>query len=193
MADFSATAGMGMFSSFLGSLTSAFGAYEGGEAEKAMYDYQAGVARMNAQIAEQNATYASQVGELKAGEYGYQAAQQLGMIKATQGSHGLDVRSGSAAQVQSSQKLVSATEVADMRSNAARVAYSYRNMAQQDIAQAGVDTLAGQNAMTAGMIKADTSIIGGAQSVSQQWLQASRVGMFSGNSYGSSNSQPFGG
>ena len=62
----------------LGSLTSAFGGYEAGQDEKKMYDYQAGVARLNAQIADQNAQYASDVGELQAGAYGYKAARRLG-------------------------------------------------------------------------------------------------------------------
>ena len=167
----------GMGSTFLGSLTTAFGNYEQGQAEGKMYDYQAGVARMNATIAEQNAQYVSDVGELQAGQFGYKAGQQLGQIKAVQASHGLDVRSGSAAQVQESQKLVSATDMSMIRSNAARAAFNYRNEAAADVAQAGADVAAGQNARTAGMIKAATSVIGGATSVDQQWLQGQKAGL----------------
>ncbi len=191
MADPSYAAMSGMFSTFLGSLTSAFGGYEQGQSEKAMYDYQAGVARLNATIAEQNATYASDIGELQAGQYGWKAAQQLGSIKSAQASHGLDIRSGSAAQVQSSQKLVSETDMTFIRSNAAKTAYNYRNMAVQSTAQAGLDTLAGQNAASAGMLKAATSIIGGASAVSDQWLKATQVGMYGPSSGGGTN-QTFG-
>ena len=174
----------------LGGITSAFGSYEAGQDEKKMYDYQAGVARLNAQIADQNAQYASDVGELQAGEFGYKAAQQLGAIKSVQASHGLDIRSGSAAAVQASQKLVSATDMAAIRSNAAKTAFNYRQQAGADIAQAGVDTFAGRNAATAGLIKADTSIIGGATSVDQQWLQGQKSGLW--GSPGGSNNQTFG-
>jgi hypothetical protein len=162
----------------LGSLTSALGGYETGQSEKEMYDYQAGVARLNATIADQNAEYASQIGEQQAGLYGYKAAQQLGQIKSVQASHGLDIRSGSAAQVQASQRLVSATDMAAIRSNAAKTAFNYRNLAAGDIAQAGADVVAGRNAATAGMIKADTSLIGGASAVDQQWLQGQKAGLW---------------
>jgi hypothetical protein len=164
----------------LGSLTSAIGAYETGQSEKEMYDYQAGVARLNATIADQNAQYASDIGEQQAGLFGYKAAAQLGTIKSVQASHGLDIRSGSAAEVQASQKLVSATDMAAIRSNAAKTAFNYRNLATADIAQAGADVIAGTNAATAGMIKADTSIIGGASAVDQQWLQGQKSGLWGG-------------
>ena len=179
----------GIGSTFLGALTSAFAGFEEGRAEKKMYDYQAGVARLNAQIAEQNAKYASDVGELQAGEFGYRAAAQLGQIKAAQASHGLDVRSGSPAQVQQSQQLMSAVDMAAIRSNAAKTAYNYRTEAVQASAQAGLDVMAGRNAALAGDVKAATSIIGGAASVSQEWLQGQKMGL-----WGNSNpNQTFGG
>ena len=168
----------GMFSTFLGGLTSAFGAYQEGQAEKKMYDYQAGVARLNTQIAEQNATYASQIGELQAGQYGYRAGQIAGQIKSAQGSHGLDVRSGSAKDVQDSQRLMSQTEMTNIRSNAAMTAYNYRNQAVSSTAQAGMDTLAGRNVASAGMVKASSSILGAASSVSSEWLQGQKYGMW---------------
>jgi len=178
MVDNTYLGGLGMFNTFLGGITSAIGGFEQGQAEKRMYDYQAGIARLNAQISEQNAKYASDVGELQAGMYGTKAAQQLGAIKSTQASHGLDIRSGSAAQVQASERLVSATDMAAIRSNAARTAFNYREMAQQGAAQAGLDVMAGRTAATAGMIRAATSIIGGATSVSSQWLTGQKAGLW---------------
>lgn len=178
----------GMGTSFLGSLTSVFGDIAQGQDEKKMYDYQAGVARMNAQISEQNAKYASDVGELQAGQAGLRGAATLGMIKATQGSHGLDVRSGSAAQVQQSQSLINVIDQTAIRSGAAKTAFNYRNMAAAESAQAGADVIAGDNAAAAGTVKAATSIIGGASSVDQQWLQGQKAGLWGNNS-----NQTFGG
>ena len=169
---------MGIGQTILGGITSAFGAYEQGQSEKKMYDYQKGVAQLNAQIAEQNAEYATQVGELQAGAYGWKAAQTLGNIKATQASHGLDVRSGSPLQVQQSQQLVSATDMAAIRSNAAKTAYNYRNEAAGATAQASAMDAAGSNAASASIVKASTSIMGAASSVDQQWLQGQKAGLW---------------
>ena len=181
MADISTNTAIGyggIGSTVLGGITSIFGDIAEGQAQKKAYDYQAGVARMRAQISEQNANYASDVGELQAGAYGYKAGQQLGMIKAVQGSHGLDVRSGSAAQVQASQKLISQTDMTAIRSNAAKTAFNYRQEAQQNVAQAGLDTMAGQNAVSASMIKADSSFLSTVSSVSSEWLQGTKSGLW---------------
>src|SRR5208337_837529 len=143
-----AMGGMGMASTFLGGLVSAFGAFEGGQAQKQMYDYQAGIAQFNEQIAQQNSEYAIQVGEIQAQQAGLKGAQQLGLIKSGQSAAGLDINTGSAAQVQASQKAITGLDVAAVRSNAAKTAYNYRVQAVQFGAQAGLDTLAGQNAAT---------------------------------------------
>jgi len=172
----------GMASTFLGGLTSAFGAYEQGQSEGKMYDYQAGVARMNAQIAEQNASTTSATGEFNAMLSGLRGAATMGTMKAAQASHGLDVRSGSAQQVQQSQGMFNQLNQSAIRSDAAKTAYNYRTQAAASIAEAGADTFAGENARTAGMIKADTSLIGAASSVSQQWLQGQKAGLPGNNS-----------
>lgn len=179
---------IGIGSTFLGSLTSAYGDLMQGRAEQKMYDYQAGVARMNAQIAEQNAQTASGTGEFNAMLSGLRGAAASGAMKSAQGSHGLDVRSGSAKQVQDSQGMFNRLNQTVIRSDAAKTAFNYRNQAAAGIAQADADTIAGQNARTTSTIKATTSIIGGASSVSQQWLQGQKMGVWGNNS-----NQTFGG
>ena len=178
----------GMGTSFLGSLTSVFGDLEQGRAEKEMYDYQAGIARLNAQISQQNASIASETGEFNAMLSGLRGAAALGSMKAIQGSHGLDVRSGSASQVQQSQGLFNRLDQTVIRSDAAKTAFNYQTQASSQSAQAGADTIAGKNAATAATIKADTSIIGGASSVDQQWLQGQKAGL-----WGNTSNQTFGG
>ena len=179
---------LGIGQTILGGITSAFAGYEEGQAKKKMYDYQAGVARMNALISEKNAQYASDIGELQAGQMGLRGAATLGQIKATQGAHGLDVRSGSAQQVQQSQSLINLIDQTAIRSGAAKTAFNYRTQAQGQIAEAGADTFAGKNAATEGTIKASTSILGAASSVDQQWLQGQKMGLWGNNS-----NQAFGG
>lgn len=169
---------VGMGTTMLGGLTSALGSIFQGQSQQQMYNYQAGVARLNQQIAEQNAVYAEQVGEQQATQAGLQGAQRLGQIKVAQASSGLDIRSGSAAQVQQSQKLVTAMDLATIRSNAAKTAYNYRVTGVQYGAQAGLDTVSGQNAMTSGFIGASSSILGAASSVSSQWLRGQQLGLW---------------
>lgn len=169
---------IGMGTTFLGGITSAIGAFVGGEAQQQMYNYQAGIAKLNAQIAQQNATYATQVGEIQATQAGLQGGQRLGQIKAAQGASGLDVNSGSAKQVQSSQQLITASDTAAIRSNAARTAYNYANQAVGFTAQANLDTVAGQNARLSGLIGAGSSLLGAASSVSSQWLRGQQLGLW---------------
>lgn len=168
----------GIGATLLGGLTSAFGSLIGGQDQQEMYNYQAGIANLNAQIAYQNATYASNVGEIQAAQAGLQGGQQLGKIKAAQSASGLDVNTGSAKQIQTSQAEVIQQNTAAIRSNAARTAYNYETQAVGYKAQANLDTLAGQNARTAGVIGAFSSIVGAASSVSSEWLRGNQLGMF---------------
>lgn len=171
-------AGMGATAG--GSLLSAGGSIASGFANKSMYDYQASIAQLNQQIDLQNAEFSRQTGEQQALQSGMKSAQQLGQIKVAQAASGFDVRSGSNAQVQASQKQIAMMDQNQIRSNAAKTAYGFQEQATMAGAQADVYKAAGSNAMTAGIIGAGSSILGGAASVSNEWLQASKVGMFNG-------------
>ena len=166
---------IGIGSTIAGGLAGAIGSLFGGSAQQQMYDYQAGIAKLNAQIAEQNAVYATQAGEAQAMQAGLAAGQQMGRIKAAQSATGLDVNSGTNKQVQQSQAGITSETLSAIRSNAAKTAYDYRVSAVSDIAQANLDTLAGQNARRAGMISAESSLIGMASSVSSEWLKGTQL------------------
>src|ERR1700689_761919 len=101
---------------------SAFGALEQGKSQGAIYNYQAGVANLNSQIAKQNADYAVASGEVQAQESGMRTRQQVGGIIAQQGAGGLAIGGGSNARVVSSQQQVGQEDQALIRSNAARAA-----------------------------------------------------------------------
>ena len=167
-----------MGATFLGGVTSAIASFAGGEAQKQMYDYQAGVAKLNAEISRQNETYATQVGEIQATQAGLQGAQRMGKIRAAQGASGLDVNSGSNKQVQDSQVEITKFDAAAIRSNAARTAYTYANQAVGFGAQANMDTVAGKNARMAGLIGVGSSLVGAAASVSSEWLRGNQLGMW---------------
>lgn len=168
----------GMGATFLGGVTSALSSFVGGQDQQKMYDYQAGVATLNAQISKQSATYATKVGEIQAAQAGLQGAQRMGKIKSAQGASGLDVNTGSNKQVQDSQAQITATDQTAIRSNAARTAYNYENQAVGFAAQANMDTVAGKNARTAGLVGAASSLLSSATSVSSEWLRGQQLGLW---------------
>lgn len=153
------------------------GSLFGGNAQAQMYQYQAGIAQMNSQIAKQNADYAIAAGEVSAQQSGMKTAQQIGQTVAQQGAGGLAVGSGSNARVVESEREVGQEDQALVRANAAKTAYGYEVTAAQDTAQGQLFQSAASNAKTAGDISALGSLISGAGSVSSKWLQASQMGV----------------
>lgn len=172
-----ALATISMGASAAGAGISAYGALQSGQAQSQMYQYQAGIAQLNKQIALQNADYAVATGETQARDYGMGAAQKFGAIRAAQGASGIDVGSGSTQDVQKGQKLATSIDLGTIRQNAARVAYGYETGAAQDEAQSRLYGMASKDAESAGRIKALGSLISGAASVSDKWLQMGQYGM----------------
>jgi hypothetical protein len=187
MASPTAIGSVGIGATVAGSAISAYGAEEQGKAQSSMYGYQAQVAQINSNIALQNADYARMQGEQQSVIEGRKGAQQLGGIRAAQGASGLDVNSGSPADVQASQKSTTALDLNQIRSNAAKTAYDFDVQSTEDINQAGLYTAASKNAETAGDISALSSSVGGAGSVSSKWLAGQQQGLW-GNA--GSNSTP---
>ena len=169
-----------MFNTALGGVEGAIGSLMQGQDQKAMYNYQAGVARMNSLIANQNALYALNVGEQQAQQSGMAGAQRMGSIRAALGSHGLDINSGSGKDVQSSQAFLNRFDQTTIRSEAAKTAYNYQVQGTGFMAQSQLDTMAGRNATTAGLIGASSSILGAASAVSSEWLRGAQLGLWGG-------------
>lgn len=157
---------------------SAAGAAKSGEAQSQSYKYQSGIAKLNQQLAANNAQYAMQVGDQQNQRFGLGAAAQMGQIKAAQGSSGLDLNSGSAAQVRASQTSLNRLDSSVIRQNAARTAYNYEMQGATDQAQSIMDTSAASNSLTAGYLGAGASVLGSASSVSNIWLRGQMVGMW---------------
>lgn len=177
MADPLTLSAIGIGGSLLGGLTGAAGAAQTAAAQQQMYNYQAGLAQINAQIALQNADYARQQGEQQAQQYGMQAGQRMGQIITSQASSGLDINTGSNKLVQQSQQLVTGLDLDQIRSNAAKTAYDYDTQSVQYQDQAQLYRMGGANAAAAGAINITSSILGTAASVSTKWLQGQQYGL----------------
>lgn len=173
--------GVALAATAISGAVSAYGSASSGAAQKQAFQYQAGVAQMNAQIAKQNADYAIAAGEVTAQESGMKTRYQIGTTIAQQGAGGLAVGSGSNARVVDSEWLIGQQDESIIRSNAARQAYGYEIQGANATAQGVVDTMAGTNAQTAGNISAFGSILGAAGSVSSKWLAADAAGAFGGS------------
>lgn len=169
-----------MGASLLGGITQAQGSLAEGKAQMEQNYYQAGVAKLNADIAKQDEEFALNKGEQEAQIAGLRGGQVLGQIKAAQASGNIDVNSGSALAVQKGQKMAIDLDRAQITSNAAMAAYDYNAKAADFQAQAGLYELAGTDAAKAGQIKAESSILGTVGSVASKWSQGSQVGLFSG-------------
>ena len=190
MADPISLGSFGALASGAGAGISAFGALTGGGAQSQMFQYQAGVANLNKQIALQNADYALATGDVQAEKYGMAARERMGAIRAGEGAQNIDVGSGSKAAVQEGQQTVAGIDLATIANNAARKAYGYQVEATQDTAQAALDTQAASDAKAAGGIKAVASLVSGAGSVASKWYQGPSVGLNggAGGAPGSDNS-----
>lgn len=177
---------VGIGATLAGGITSAIGAEKTATATQQSYNYQAGVAQLNSKIDLQNADYARSQGETQAEQYGLKAGQQQAAIRNTQAASGLDVNSGSATDVQRSQRTLTAIDTAQIRSNAAKTAYDYDVKSTADLNQSTLDVMAGNNAITAGNFQAASSILGSVGSVSSKWLQGTQSGMFGSSGSGGS-------
>lgn len=158
------------------------GAQAAGAAQAGQYEYQAGLAEINAQTAKENAEYTRRIGELKAMQYGMSAGQRSGAIKAGLGASGLDVNSGSAKDIIASDELVKGMDLATIRSNALKTAYDYDVQSTQFKNQAQLYRMGAADAQTATKYNVASSILGTVTSVSSKWLQGNTLGLFSGGS-----------
>lgn len=180
MADPVTLSAIAIGSTVAGGLTKAVGGFMGGQASSSAYNYQSGVARLNASIQKQNASYERDVGEVKAQASGMKTAQQVAQIKSVQSGSNLSINGGSAANVRESQQAIGEFDQNVIRSNAARRAYGYDVEVMQQETQSNVYKMAGSNAKRSGMIEGISSLLGTASSVASKWLDMDRTGIGSG-------------
>ena len=122
----------------VGAGVSAVGSIEQGQAQSNAATYQAQVAQNNAIIEQQNAQYAVEAGQAKAQATSLKGAATSGKLKTAQAANNIDVNSGSAVNVQQSQRETNELDPETVLNNAELQAYGYRSQAVNDTAQAGL-------------------------------------------------------
>jgi len=167
---------------------SAIGSIEGGYAAQNAADYQAQVARNNAQIAEQNAVYATQAGRAAAENQSRKGAAQVGQIKVAQAAGGVDVNSGSAEDVQVGQREVNQLDTETVLNNAQLHAYGYRTQATNFQAEANLDTMKGEQAVEGAYLKAGGDLLSSASGISGKWTGGTGDASGGGNPFATTGS-----
>ncbi len=148
--------------SVAGSGISAIGAITSGQANAAEANFQAQVAKNNAVTANQNAAYAIKAGEQDAVTVGLKGRAGAGALKTAVAANGIDVNTGSAAQLEEGQARAAQLDTETTRQKAALLAYGYRTQGVNFTAESALQKAKAGFDTTAGFTSAAGSLLSGA-------------------------------
>jgi hypothetical protein len=168
---------LSLVGSAVSGIVGAVGAVTSGIAQSNAARYQAGVARNNEIIAQQNAQYSAAAGGVGAQRQDMKNKAVLGAIEAGQGASGIDTGVGSPVTVREGAANVGRLDTETVMSNALAQTRSYTAAASNFEAQSQLDTMTAKNATTAGVLGAGSSLLGGASSFSDKWLRYQTEGV----------------
>lgn len=155
----------------------AIGAMSAASAQKAQAEYQAQVARNNQLIAEQNARASVEMGETRAQAESFKSRAAGAAAEVGQASSGIALESPSLQDVRRSQASLGRLNVENVMQQARLQAYGYESQATNYGAQAGLYSMVGRQASTAGFLGAAGSLLTGATSFADKWARFSNVGL----------------
>lgn len=116
----------------------ALGAYKQSQAAKDSAEYQAAVANNNAQVSEWQAQDAIKRGETAEAQQRLRTKQFKGSQTARLAANGIDISEGSALNMLSDTDWMGEQDALNVRDNAAREAYAYRQQGSNSSANAGL-------------------------------------------------------
>lgn len=162
---------LALIAGIAGAGISAYGTAEAGQAQSNAANYNAQVAANNATIANQNAAYSVAAGQQGAANQSLKNAATSGKIKASQAASGVDVNTGSAVDVQKSQRETGQLDSETVLNNAELQAYGYRSQAAGFEATAGLETEEAEQAPIGADLSAAGGLLGSASSLGLKWSQ----------------------
>lgn len=130
------------------------GGMMGAQSANQQGDFQSGMLTQNAVFKNQAATETEMAGDTAADWQRVRTGQAVGTQRTAQAANGIDVNSGSAAQLQDDTSMLGELDALTIQNNAAREAYGYRVQAGQDMKNA-------RQALTNAKAGATGSILGG--------------------------------
>lgn len=160
-----------------GTAVSFFGAQQQASSAAAAANYQAQVSRNNAIIQEQNAQAALDAGRTQEQAQRQKTAQLEGAARAAMAANGIDTTSGTALNVLGDTAKLGELDALTIRSNAGRQAYNYRVGAMSETAEAGLYDSRAASAKSAGAITGMSTILSGATSLGDKFLNWQREGI----------------
>lgn len=161
---------VGVGAAVAGTLLSGVSMFSQAQAQGAAASYQSQVAANNAKIAEQNAQYSIAAGQTKAQQDSLQNAQRVGAIISSQAANNVDVNTGSAKEVQISQRETGKLTAENDVNNALLQAYGYRSQGAGFNAQSQLESgIAGQTGM-AELGAAGSTLLQGAKALPSGWF-----------------------
>lgn len=147
-------------SSLVGGGLQAEGQLQSAKAESATAEYNSQVAAQNAQIAGENVNLVGASGTAQVEQQELKNKATYGALVAAQGASGVDVNTGSAKQVQLSQKEVGQLDAMTIQSQAARQAFGYQTQETGFKAESILGKSEAQYAKDAGDIAAGSTLLG---------------------------------
>lgn len=148
--------------SLAGGAVSAYGQMQTSKTQSEIDKFNSEVALRNADIATQKQNWAGEEGDQNAAISQMRTAGKVGSTLANQGASGVEVGTGSNANVISSEREIGMLDAMTIRSNAARQAYGYQTESSSYKSQTALDKYAAQNAQIAGKINSISTLLGSA-------------------------------
>lgn len=139
---------------------SAGSAVAGGVASANAANYQGAVAANNATIARRNAAYSAGATSSQVTQEGLKNAQRDAAVKVGAAANGLDVNTGSPANVEESQRKLGALDTATVAQRGAEQVYGYETQASSFQAQSALDRSEAKSDLVGGFLKAAGSLAG---------------------------------
>lgn len=152
-----------------GTAISAIGAIGQGASNAAQARYQAQVAANNAVTAQQNANYAIAAGQTEGTNAGLRERATGGRLTTELAANNLDVNTGSAARVRTSQAEIGAQDVQQTYANAGLTAYGYRTQATSFGAEQQLQQAAAPRDILGGTLTGLGTLASGAANLGTKW------------------------
>ena len=166
----------GMGASVLGAAVSAYSNIYSGKANRNQANYLAAVNQARAQAEKVMSAQSRMGGEVKAQQYGLMGAAERSRFEASTGARNVALTGAAATGVSRSITAVTQENERIARYDAARLAYGEDWKGAAATADANIQKITAQTAMTTAYLGAITSITGGAVSVADKWTDIQKYG-----------------
>lgn len=167
---------MSLFGQMAGMFGSAIGSYQSTRASQSNLRFQADMAEINAKTSETAAQAALDAGQKQIGSVTMRAGQIKSSQRAAMAANGIDLSTGSAAEVQASTDVMKEIDANTAQANAVRAAWGYRTQGINYQNDAAMRRSAASSMSPMG--NTVTTLLGGATSVASNWYQMQKLGLF---------------